>query len=343
MTELTRSPTRNVVVVLGSGRSGTSLIMQVLAACGLQVSQNLISSNASNPEGFFEDDDIKDAHAELIKCLGVTSALPLPVDWLQTPCARAALKRLEVLLANNLAGCAGIFGFKNPHTGTFLPMWTRIFNRQRVVPKYVMAVREPAAVVSSFLRQYGDSREVAELVWLVRNIEALHNTAIDCFIVHYEDWFDHGKEIAEELLHFTGLVDFSGNLEQILRERLKPSRDRSQIDAYEIKNPYVRQLYEVLKGCRGADFERSSLIAMVQETRQAMDGFAPWHELAQRANLRIKRLQGSLETLEQKAAKVKELEARIRDLELERQQQGQLEAQLKRLQRQVDQFMNLRP
>ena len=47
-----RSAPRPVVVVLGSGRSGTSLLMQVLAALGLRVSEEMIEARRDNPRGF---------------------------------------------------------------------------------------------------------------------------------------------------------------------------------------------------------------------------------------------------------------------------------------------------
>jgi hypothetical protein len=72
---------RRVVIVLGAGRSGTSLLMQILVGMGMQVSRNLIPANVSNPEGFFEDADFKDIQAELYSCLNVTVSLPLPENW----------------------------------------------------------------------------------------------------------------------------------------------------------------------------------------------------------------------------------------------------------------------
>jgi hypothetical protein len=46
------------VVILGVGRSGTSLIANWLQKCGLNIGQNLLESDLIwNPEGFFEDMD----------------------------------------------------------------------------------------------------------------------------------------------------------------------------------------------------------------------------------------------------------------------------------------------
>ena len=44
-----------VVVVLSSGRAGTSLLMQILGALGMRLSDDMIGGRYENPDGFFED------------------------------------------------------------------------------------------------------------------------------------------------------------------------------------------------------------------------------------------------------------------------------------------------
>lgn len=63
---------RHVVVVLGVGRSGTSLAMQALDTLGVHTSDNMIPPNVSNPKGFFEDADIVNIHKSLLSTLAPT-------------------------------------------------------------------------------------------------------------------------------------------------------------------------------------------------------------------------------------------------------------------------------
>jgi hypothetical protein len=333
---------RRVVIVLGAGRSGTSLLMQILVGMGMQVSGNLIPANVSNPEGFFEDVGFKDIQAELYSCLNVPVSLPLPENWLDTECARRAKASLNPVLRRLLDEHSGILGIKDPRIATFLPLWTRLFNPLRVVPSYILAVREPRSVIASFIRQYNNPGHIAELVWLLRTLEAIENTASDCFVVHYEDWFAAPMPLAQGLLHYTGLDQyFKDDLSEVLAQKVKPNLNRASKDDYEIKNPYVLKLYAALKECHGVDFDSDRLMAVVKECRQAMDGFKAWYLLAHQGNKKLADVLARLELVTAEAVKVKALEARILALEKEKLHSSQLAVQVQRLQRQLDQLMAL--
>jgi hypothetical protein len=310
---------------------------------GMQVSRNLIPANVSNPEGFFEDVDFKDIQAGLYFCLNVPLSLPLPENWLDTECARKAKSSLNPLLRSLLDEHAGILGIKDPRISTFLPLWLLLFNPLRVVPNYILAVRDPRSVITSFIRQYNNPGHIAELVWLLRTLEAIENTAADCFVAHYEDWFDQPLPFAQSLLQYTGLdAHFQGDLQTVLAQKIKPNLNRASRDDYEIQNPYVKKLYAALQQCRGADFDRDRLMAVVKECRQAMEGFKGWYQLAHQANKKLADTQGRLEKANAEAAKVKTLEGRIRELEAEKVNNAQWIQQVQKLERQFEQFMAIK-
>lgn len=335
--------TRRVIIVMGVGRTGTSLIMQILMAMGVQVSNNLIPANAGNPEGFFEDIDLKDIQAELYSCLNFSVSLPLPEAWLDTECAKKAKSSLRQVLKKLLNEHPGILGIKDPRISTFLPLWMLLFNPMRIVPSFILAVREPKSSVASFIRQTNDPGYVAELVWLLRTLDAIENTAADCFVMHYEDWFDQPLPLAQSLLHYTGLDEtFKGDLSEVLAQKVKPNLNRAGKDDYEIQNLYVKKLGSALQQCRGSDFDRDRLMSVVKECRQAMTGFKGWHQLAHQANKRLADTQIRLEKLTAEAAKVKTLEARIRELEAEKSHNAQWVQQVQKLERQFEQLMAIK-
>jgi hypothetical protein len=322
-----------MVIVLGAGRSGTSLLMQVLVGMGLQVSDNLNPANVSNPEGFFEDTEIQKFHAELIVNLGSTAYIPLPDGWMTSEAIKAALPQLKALVSGKLESASGVFGIKDPRISILLPLWVRILNLLKLVPRFVLAMRSPADVVASMIRQYNDPSHIAELAWLARTVEALENTAADCFIVHYEDWFSGPMPLAKGLLQYTGLHEqFKGDLSEVLANTLKPNLNRARHGNYQIQNPYVLKLYAALKECRGADFDRERLMAVVKECRQAMNGFRGWYEIAHTANKQLAETREKLEKARAEAAKVKELEK-------EKALSQQLATQVRKLQQQLDQLM----
>ena len=333
---------KTIIVVLGSGRSGTSLAMQVLHGLGMAVSDNLNAASVANPLGTYEDAEIFKLQASLLVDLGVSPASPMPDGWLQEKACFQAIDALGKLIESRLEANANIFGFKDPKTSMLIPLWVRVFNKLKLSPVYILAVREPGATISSFLRQYNNPAPIAEITWLIRTVESLHGTASDCFILHYEDWFDRPLPMLRDLMRYTGLAEnFSGNPEAVLNNTVKGNLKRAAADEYQVQNPYVLKLYEELKECRGDAFDRARLMAVVKECCQAMEWFKGWYMLAHQANKKLGDTQARLERVTAEAVKGKMQDARIRELENEKLQSGQLVAQVQKLQRQLDQFLAL--
>lgn len=275
---MTDRQTKRVVVVLSAGRSGTSLLMKILSGMGMELSENMIPGSVGNPEGFFEDADIVGVHKKLLAELGTAPTLPLPPNWLDAPPTMAARKELRAILDRNLASPAPIWGFKDPRTAGFLPLWNKILNAPGTVPVFVVAMRDPASVASSLKRQINRDESITELQWLQRTTDSIYHTGGDCFIVHYEDWFTRPLELAQELLHYTGLdKHFSGSLEDLLASTIKTSLNRAVHEGYEARNEYVLRLHDVVKDCRGDYFDRERLLSVVNDCRKVMDSFKSWY------------------------------------------------------------------
>jgi hypothetical protein len=274
---------RKIVIVLGPGRSGTSLLMQILNKMGMHISDNMLQGSVGNPEGFFEDLEIVKIHKNVLQELNTQSSLPMPEGWLESEVVKKSRPELRNLLEKRLAEFNGIWGFKDPRTSNLLPLWNRILNSPGTIPVFIIAMRNPASVSSSLNRQINKEKAIAEMQWLQRTTDALHHTAADCFIVHYEDWFDDSSKIAEELLVYTGLDQyFSGELDEVLREIIKPNLNRAVYDEYQVQNEYVYKLYDILRNCRGDNFDREQLMATVKECRKVMNGFKGWGLEAQK-------------------------------------------------------------
>lgn len=317
--------------------------MQLMHTFGLKVSVNMTEASVANPLGPYEDKQIFDLQSSLINDLGVNASIPMPEGWLQDKAAVRATSDIAELIQNRLLISDGLFGFKDPKTSMLIPLWVRVFNRLKLTPEYVLAVRDPGSTVSSFLMQYNQTAHMAELVWLVRTIEAIDNTAADCFVAHYEDWFDQPLPLAQSLLQYTGLdAHFQGDLKAVLAQTVKPNLNRASKDDYEIQNPYVTKLYSALQHCRGSDFDRDRLMAVVKECRHAMEGFKGWYQLAHQANKKLSDTQGRLEKANAEAAKVKTLEGRIRELEAEKIQNAQWVQQVQKLERQFEQLLGVK-
>lgn len=265
---------RPVIVVLGSGRSGTSLLMQVLAVLGMGVSEELIQARRDNPEGFFEDAPIVRIQADLLRALGAWPYHPLPADWLELPATAAAREALRTVLGRRL-GLDNLWGFKDPRTAAFLPVWQQLFAEEGLMPKYILALREPGSVIRSFMRAYDTPPEVAERVWLQRVCDALWHTRGECHIVHYEDWFRRPRDVAEGLARHTGLPEVA---EAVLLATVKPGLDRAGGVDYVMVSEAARRLDDALQTCRGGDFDRESLLRTVVRCRKSTKAAWPSFE-----------------------------------------------------------------
>lgn len=276
------SRTQDVIVVLSAGRSGTSLLMNVLGRLGMSFSEDMIPGRYGNPEGYFEDAEIVQIHQKIIQEISAKPFLPLPDNWSSSEVAKEFIPKLKILLTNRLEESNTIWGFKDPRTAALLPLWLRVFNLAVVNPVFILAVRNPVAMVVSMRRILDNDDTVTELQWLYRTCEALHHTAADCYIVHYEDWFSRGEEIAAEMLDYTGLQRyFDGfNSADTVQGIIKGNLNRSVYEEYEVKNEYVLKLYNALQKCRGKDFDRAALMQTVKECRRGMRGFIGWSKVA---------------------------------------------------------------
>ncbi|MGS2744304.1 sulfotransferase family protein [Halomonas sp. LS-001] len=289
---------REVVVVLGVGRSGTSLAMQALQTLGVRVSENMIPANVSNPKGFGEDADIVEIHKALLQALTPNPSMPLIEGWQNTPEAKKALQQLKTLVEQQVDAGPEIWAFKDPRTATFLPLWMRLFNQLKIVPRFILAIRQPNAVISSFAQQYGNDQAFAELIFLLRTLDALHHTGGNCHLLPYEDWFKHPSQTLQQLADF--VFDSATDLKGV-EPPIVPTLNRAGYTDITIRNPMVRSLYQSLEACAHEQQPRDVLMQQVQEQRDMIEGFMPWSTFARNQQQQKQKFQQQTEQAQQKA------------------------------------------
>ena len=63
-------PMKKLILIFGSGRSGTSLVTNLISELGAELGNDLLGGNKFNPDGFFEDRTIVNLHKDLLQSLG---------------------------------------------------------------------------------------------------------------------------------------------------------------------------------------------------------------------------------------------------------------------------------
>jgi hypothetical protein len=148
---------RTLVLVAGSGRSGTSLLSGILQRLGFHVPTPEVPADPTNPRGFAESQWAVDFHTRLLRAARVHTSDARPSAWAET--ARVGLdpevhKELRVWLERQF-DVAGDLVIKDPRLSWFLPLWRRCADEVGGSPRFVTMLRHPGAVVDSKQRSYG--------------------------------------------------------------------------------------------------------------------------------------------------------------------------------------------
>ena len=219
---------RPFVVVSGSGRSGTSLTMQLLHGCGLEVSDELTGASEANPRGAWEDRAIFAEQARLFHALA-TRILPRQNSWRERPPFDDVEARLDRILQERLSKATSVWGFKDPKTCLFLPMWHDLSEAHGSELRFVLCVRHVKYIIASLMVNYGHSVDVAQSIYFNRNACALADCPARTFVVHYEDLLARDAGTLSRLCEFCGLLAERPDheFESIMAKICEPALDRT--------------------------------------------------------------------------------------------------------------------
>ena len=215
------------IVVIGMGRSGTSLLSQILQAKGVWFGEDteLVGQTPINIYGNREHIEIQRIHRELLTgVFGVKEWLflgKLAEDWHKHPNVIPYKYRLkeELHKLRSKIPHEAKFGFKDPRTTMLLPLWKDIFEEEGITPSYVLCMRDPSAVYKSLVRSgevlnYRTDQDVPEQtiinIWKQYNYNARKYATISC-IIQFEDWFNGNRFVQDfDLSDALKLPMFSG-------------------------------------------------------------------------------------------------------------------------------------
>jgi hypothetical protein len=247
-----------LVLVVGVGRSGTSLLTGILGQVGFHVPQPEVKADDTNPRGFSEPRWVVDFHKRLLRARRVTVNDARPQAFEKTSNAAtddAVYDELRDWLRGQMQQADAVV-VKDPRTGWFLPLWTRASSDLTVEAGFVTMLRHPAEILASAARSYGDWQKPASraAAWINVTLETERATrGSRRAFVRYEDLMD---DWPRELRRMGGLLDIPSLTEGDLRSRfaqvddfVDPTLHRNRIRWDELDvPPRVRDMAEELWG-----------------------------------------------------------------------------------------------
>jgi hypothetical protein len=148
-----------LILIAGSGRSGTSLFSGILKALGCHVPQPEVAADNTNPRGFGEPQWVVDFHTELLAQANVQTADARPVAWsdaAQVAFDRSVESRLQAWVKDEFQNGDHV-AIKDPRLLWFLPLWSSAGARIGAGVGYASVLRHPREVVKSKQTYYGEN------------------------------------------------------------------------------------------------------------------------------------------------------------------------------------------
>ena len=236
---------RRLVLVVGVGRSGTSLLTGILGQVGFHVPQPEVKADDTNPRGFSEPRWAVDFHDRMLRRRRVTvnDARPAAFEKLATdPEVEASRSELRQWLKGELAQ-ADVIVVKDPRTVWFLPLWTQCAREVGVETSFVTMLRHPAETLASARKSYGDWQGEASraAAWLNVSLETEHATrGAKRAFVRYEDlladWSPQIRRLGT-LLALPQLADVTPAAYPSVDEFVDPTLHRNRVQWSDLHVP----------------------------------------------------------------------------------------------------------
>ena len=191
-----------MLLICGSGRSGTSAVARLLHEAGLSLGHDLIEADEHNAEGYFEERQLVVINDAILNAAGLG-------PWFSTATREQVRIGAEPYLEHmRLLAADATPAWKDPRLSWTLEPWLDVLPEP---PRVIVCLRSPAEVVASTLRYYaqaGDEAEAAVLhVWRTqyeRLLEIIAERGLDAIAVDYGDLHRDPETAVVPLSAFVG-------------------------------------------------------------------------------------------------------------------------------------------
>lgn len=208
-----KSRSRNLIVVLGMHRSGTSALAGMLSSFDLDLGSSLIRPSAHNPKGYFENTRVVAASDELLKTMEVSwaDAYRIPFDLpdlyrIPDPVQQEILQMLSMEFVSDTTVL-----IKDPRMCTLLPVWKRIFKEMGWKTHYLIIWRDPAEVAESLKTRDMIPHSRSGKLWLYYNLCAeLYTRGEDRCFISFSEMLDSPGMVLTRIRSFLPFLITTG-------------------------------------------------------------------------------------------------------------------------------------
>ncbi len=241
---------KEIVVILGMHRSGTSLLTKGIAEMGYFVNNSMPISEG-NKKGYFEDNEIVNLNDKILDALSIKWRT---VDITYINRCKTFLPILEEEFFNEAVDVLKKYYEKNikcvlkdPRISILMPFWEKVFNYLDIKYKYILSVRNPKEVSKSLVARGNCSYEYGLNLWLYYNVLILKNLEKDIKIVHYENLIQNPKKVLNDLCEYLKVDKdlVKENIDRYANEFVEKDL-RHQLENEYIDDNYIFTLYKLL-------------------------------------------------------------------------------------------------
>ena len=158
---------RNIVIfVLGTGRTGSSVLTRMLALAGAELPRPLLGANPGNPTGHWEPLEalrINDAFLGARSSNWYDPGLRVQTGGTQDDDAAALHGDIQAFLRQHRSGLLVV---KDPRIAALAEAWFTAAEAAGYYITVVLPLRHPADTIASLIRRDGISAELAAALWL---------------------------------------------------------------------------------------------------------------------------------------------------------------------------------
>jgi hypothetical protein len=222
-----------MIIITGSGRSGTSAVARMVHESGLLVGHDLIEADESNAEGYFEERPLIALNDAILNDVGLNEWFAVASRQQILDAAHARADAMRELAADATPA------WKDPRFCWTLEAWMELLPDR---PRVIACLRSPSEVVASTLKYYGqaggDAPSQLEHRWLSeygRLLEIIAESGLEAISVEFSELHsDPGRAIAP--------------IERFVGRKLDASAVRRDLRHHVAETPGpMREMYECVR------------------------------------------------------------------------------------------------